>query len=154
MSDVEGTAGDRSGTVMNRRALLRAGGVVAGIAGIGTYAAASAPSAGAASGDPVLMGAANDAGTADTVVTTAAFAPTLLLSNTGSGAPLRLGERTSADLPTADSGDLLNDNGDLLFAHGPCTDTRPRSGTATEGGRGCRDLHPQGERWRVSRWTV
>ncbi|HEX8094179.1 MAG TPA: hypothetical protein VF542_10140, partial [Jatrophihabitans sp.] len=103
---------------MNRRALLRAGGVVAGIAGIGTYAAASAPSAGAASGDPVLMGAANDAGTADTVVTTAAFAPTLLLSNTGSGAPLRLGERTSADLPTADSGDLLNDNGDLLFAHG------------------------------------
>lgn len=31
MSDVEGTAGDGSGTVMDRRALLRVGGVVAGL---------------------------------------------------------------------------------------------------------------------------
>ncbi|MDQ1740198.1 MAG: hypothetical protein QOE53_1850 [Pseudonocardiales bacterium] len=56
MSDGEGTAGDGSGTVMDRRALLRAGGVVAGIAGIAGYGAAQAPAAEAAAGDPVLAG--------------------------------------------------------------------------------------------------
>jgi hypothetical protein len=118
MSDVEGTAGDSSGTVMDRRALLRMSGVVAGIAGIGGYAVGSAPSAAAAAGDPVLMGATNNAGTAGTLVTTDAYGPTVLLSNTGPGAPLRLAERSSPDAPISDSGDLMNINGDLHFAHG------------------------------------
>jgi hypothetical protein len=91
--------------------------VVAGIAGIGGFAAAHAPSAGAASGDPVLQGGNNQAGTASTTLNTDAYAPTLLLSNVGPGAPLRLAEHTSAD-SISESGDLMNFNGDLQFAHG------------------------------------
>jgi hypothetical protein len=113
MSDVESAAGD-SGTVMNRRALFRAGGVVAGIAGI---TAAQAPAAAAAAGDPVLLGGNNQAGTASTTVNTDAYAPTLLLSNVGPGAPLRLAEHVNQDF-ISDSGDLMNVNGDLRFAHG------------------------------------
>ena len=117
MSDCTGTAGATSGAVMNRRALLRAGGMAAGIAGIGGLAAAQAPAAHAAAGDPVLMGANNQAGTASTTVTTDAYGPTLLLSNTGPGAPLRLAEHFSEEF-ISDSGDLINVNGDLRFAHG------------------------------------
>jgi hypothetical protein len=116
MSDVEGTAGDSSGTVMNRRALLRASGVVAGIAGIAGYAGAQAP-AEAAAGDPVVQGGNNQAGTASTTLNTDAYGPTLLLSNVGPGAPLRLAEHFSEDF-ISDSGDLMNVNGDLRFAHG------------------------------------
>jgi hypothetical protein len=116
MSDVEGTAGDTSGTVMDRRALLRAGGVVAGIAGIGGYAAAHAPAAAAAAGNPVLMGANNDAGASCTVLTGNEDTPTMILVNHGRGAPLRLEERTLWDM-TLGSGDLVNVNGDLRFAH-------------------------------------
>jgi hypothetical protein len=117
MSDIDGTADNTSGTGMNRRALLRAGGMVAGIAGIGGYAAAHASSAGAATGDPVLQGGNNQAGTASTFLNTDAEAPTLLLSNTGPGAPLRLAEHTSAP-SISESGDLMNFNGDLQFSHG------------------------------------
>ena len=106
MSNVESTAGATSGTVMNRRALLRASGVAAGVAGIGGIAAASAPSAGAAAGDPVLMGATNDAGTASTVLTTNVAGPTLTLANTGPGVPLRLPGQASVDLNGVKEGDL------------------------------------------------
>jgi hypothetical protein len=117
MSDVEGRAGDTAGTVMDRRALLRVGGVAAGIAGIGGYAAAHATSAEAAAGDPVLQGGNNQAGTASTTLNTDAYGPTLLVSNTGPGAPLRLAEHFSEDF-ISESGDLMNVNGDLRFAHG------------------------------------
>jgi len=119
MSDVKGTAGDSSGAVMDRRALLRAGGVAAGIAGIGGLAAAEAPAAGAAAGDPVIMGAVNDAGSSSTLLRSNEYVPTMILANSGpSGVPLRLQERTSADFATTDSGDLMNFDGDLRFSHG------------------------------------
>jgi hypothetical protein len=116
MSDSEGTAGDTSGAVMNRRALLRASGVVAGIAGIAGYAAAQAPAADAAAGDPVIIGGDNYAESTPTKWFTAADGPTLRLGNSGRGAPLRLHGQYRQD-PLFDSGDLLNLNSDLQFAH-------------------------------------
>ena len=113
MSDVEGTAGDSSGTVVNRRALLRASGVVAGIAGI---TAAQAPSAAAAAGDPLLLGANNDADTTITTLISSTWMPTLILANSGTGVPLRLAERS--DPGFVESGDLMNVHGDFRFAHG------------------------------------
>jgi hypothetical protein len=117
MSDVEGTAGNPSARVMNRRALLRASGVAAGIAGIGGIAAAHAPAAEAAAGDPILMGAYNQAGTAFTGLNADSSGPTLLLSNVGSGAPLRLAEHFNENF-SSDSGDLFNVNGDLRWGTG------------------------------------
>ena len=116
MSDVEGTAGDRAGTVMNRRALLRAGGVVAGIAGMAGYAAASAPEAAAAEGDPMIAGADNDAGTGVTTLISDTWLPTLILANIGTGAQFRLAERGVPKF--VESGDFVNVAGDLRFAHG------------------------------------
>jgi hypothetical protein len=119
MSDVEGTAGDCPATVMNRRALLRAGGVVAGIAGMAGYAAASAPGAAAAQGDPVLAGEDNDAGTRVTTLLSDTWLPTLILANIGTGAEFRLAER---EVPKfVESGDLVNVRGDLRFSHGDLT---------------------------------
>ncbi|HEX8092369.1 hypothetical protein [Jatrophihabitans sp.] len=118
MSDVDGTAANTSGTVVNRRALLRASGVAAGIAGIGGIAAASAPPAGAAAGDPVLIGATNDAGTSSTALRSTEDGLVLILKNQGRGAPLRLRQRISGGIPTTDSGDLMNVGGDLRFSHG------------------------------------
>jgi hypothetical protein len=115
MSDVEDTAGDTSGAVMDRRALLRAGGLVAGIAGIAGYAAAQAPAAGAATGDPVLAGAANNGGASPTALTANTSQPTLILDNAGTGAPLRLASRHPQSVH---SGDLMNVDGDLRFTHG------------------------------------
>jgi hypothetical protein len=116
MSDAEGTAGDTSGRVMNRRALLRASGVVASVAGLAGYAAAQAPSAGAATGDPVLAGGSNDGGASPTTLTANTWQPTLILDNAGSGASLRLADHPVAEY--VDSGDLMNVRGDLRFAHG------------------------------------
>lgn len=121
MSDTEGTSGSAestSGTVVNRRALLRAGGVAAGIAGIGGLAAAQAPAAGAAAGDPLVMGATNDAEAQTTLLFSDENTPTMTLVNNGTGAPLRLQEHIAAEStagPT--SGDLFNVNGDLQIAN-------------------------------------
>ena len=116
MSDVDNTAENTAGTVLNRRALLRASGVVAGIAGIAGYAATQAPSAAAAAGDPVLMGQSNAAGTSSTGLAAGMDTPTLVLTNSGRGAPLRLAEHTFPDW-MMDSGDLINVGGELAFAH-------------------------------------
>ena len=112
MSDGDGTAGSTSGPVMDRRALLRASGVVAGIAGI---AAAQAPTAEAATGDPVLAGANNDGGASSTGLTANTWRPTLILDNAGTGAPMRLATHAMPEF--VDSGDLMNIDGDLRFAH-------------------------------------
>jgi len=115
MSDGESTAGDTSGAAMDRRTLLRAGGLVAGIAGITGYAGAQAPAAGAATGDPVLAGASNNGGTSPTGLTANSSQSTLILANTGTGAPLRL---TPQDEPeSVESGDLINTGGELRYAH-------------------------------------
>ena len=115
MSDAASTAGDGSGTVMDRRALLRAGGLVAGIAGIAGIAATHAPSADAATGDPVLAGASNNGGTSPTGLTANTWQPTLILDNAGTGVPLRLTAQSEPEF--VDSGDLMNIGGDLRFAH-------------------------------------
>lgn len=120
MSDLDKTAENSAGTVMNRRALLRAGGVVAGVAGIGGYAAANAQSAGAIAGQPVLMGQSNDAGTASTELVADLDTPSLILTNSGRGAPLRLTEHTFSDWQM-NAGDLINVGGDLAFAHADST---------------------------------
>jgi hypothetical protein len=116
MSTSEGTAGDTSGAVLNRRALLRASGVVAGIAGLAGYAAAQAPAADAAIGDPVVIGKSNYAESALTRLITDVSGPTLFLGNSGPGSPLRLQGHYS-DRFVFDSGDLMNVNDDLRFAH-------------------------------------
>lgn len=115
MSDMASRAGDSSGTVMDRRALLRAGGLVAGIAGIAGYATAQAPSAAAATGDPVLAGANNEGGASPTGLTATTWQPTLILDNAGTGVPLRLTPQSEPEF--VDSGDLMNIGGDLRFAH-------------------------------------
>jgi hypothetical protein len=116
VNDFDEAAKTSGGTVMNRRALLRAGGVVAGVAGIGGYAAANAPTAGAVAGQPVLMGESNDAGAASTALAAATSTPTLILANSGRGAPLRLAEHTFSDW-MLDAGDLINVGGELAFGH-------------------------------------
>jgi hypothetical protein len=114
IGDIDSSA-SASGTVVNRRALLRASGVAAGIAGIGGIAAASAPAAGAATGDPVLAGANNDGGASSTGLTANTWRPTLVLDNAGTGVPLRLAAHAVPEF--VDSGDLMNIDGDLRFAH-------------------------------------
>ncbi|HEX8092367.1 hypothetical protein [Jatrophihabitans sp.] len=117
MSDTEdasGTAAGTSGTVVNRRALLRASGVAAGIAGLGGLAAAQAPAADAAAGDPLVMGAINDAENQYTALQSSGNIPTMTLVNNGNGAPLRLEDTAQA---IANSGDLVNVNGDLQLGN-------------------------------------
>jgi len=116
MSGADGTS-STSSTVMNRRALLRASGVAAGIAGIGGLVTAEAPAAGAAAGDPVLMSATNDAGSSSTLLRSNEYTPTMILVNTGPGAPLRLREQRPP-LASEGSGDLMNADGELQFGHG------------------------------------
>jgi hypothetical protein len=116
VSDVENMAEDTADTVLNRRALLRVGGVMAGIAGIAGYAATQAPQADAITGQPVLMGQSNDAGASSTGLTAGTDLPTLVLTNSGRGAPLRLAQHTFPDW-MMDSGDLINVGGELAFAH-------------------------------------
>jgi hypothetical protein len=116
VSDIDEVADNTAGPVLNRRALLRAGGVVAGIAGMAGYAAAQAPEAGALAGQPVLIGQSNSAGTASTGLAAGASAPTLVLTNTGRGAPLRLADHTFSEAAVS-SGDLMNVGGEFLFAH-------------------------------------
>ena len=116
--DTSGRAQNTSGTVMNRRALLRASGVAAGIAGIGGLAAAQAPAAGAAAGDPLLIGRNNNGQMSpSTTLVSAENGPTLVLVNNGTGAPLHVGQRRSAEYPSMDSGDIVNVDGDLRFVH-------------------------------------
>ncbi|HEX8092368.1 hypothetical protein [Jatrophihabitans sp.] len=121
MSDTEdasGTAAGTSGTVMNRRALLRASGVAAGIAGIGGLAAAQATAADAAAGDPLRIGRINDGGTSpSTTLVSAENGPTMILVMDGTGPTLRVLPRESTEPLSVGSGDLINVDGDLRFAH-------------------------------------
>jgi len=112
---------EASGNV-DRRAMLRTTGtaLVAGVAGLAVAETISASSANAAPGGNFILGQANDAGTADTSLTTADDAgPALGLQNTGAGAALRLVEVDPVPTnPPLVSGDLVNYGGDLVYATG------------------------------------
>lgn len=82
MSTDETTAQD-----VSRRRLLRMGGIA--VAGAAAATALGSSPASAATGDPVLAGRANDAGSAGTRLTSASAEPTVSLANT-TGAQLRL----------------------------------------------------------------
>jgi len=115
------TAGDRAGTTIDRRALLRRGGAAAA-AGLAAYGAASVAVAGPAeadSGDPALLGQANTAGADPTSITSTAAQPTLKLSNTGTGAPFRLEKSpVTLDGGTFVGGELANVDGELYYTAG------------------------------------
>lgn len=107
----------------DRRALLRSGGVAvaATMAGLAVAEIATAGIANAAAGGPVTMGAANDAGTTSTSLTSAdSTGSTLELANTTTLAPLRLVEQAipTTQPPALTSGDLANYGGDLYYATG------------------------------------
>jgi hypothetical protein len=107
---------------LDRRVLLRTGGaaVLAGVAGLAVAETVTAASAGAAAGDSLVLGTANDSGTAPTSLTSAdAAGPTLAVANTAGLAPLHLVEQPlPGSTPALTSGDLNNYAGDLYYTAG------------------------------------
>ncbi|OLE29174.1 MAG: hypothetical protein AUG44_05285 [Actinobacteria bacterium 13_1_20CM_3_71_11] len=98
--------------VVNRRRLLKRAGVLAAGAGaVVAGAVVAAPAAEAATGDPVLQGHANAAGTGSTGLSAgpAANLPTLELANTESAVDGVGNTRAGAPLRLVPSGDLLSD---------------------------------------------
>src|SRR5437764_9506005 len=92
--------------IVERRAAIRRGAaLLAGVAGLGVAAAATAPSASANPGDPVLQGADNDAAATTTSLASTAGGGTFALSNTGTGAPLRVAPSTTPPPDTSTAGD-------------------------------------------------
>jgi len=102
---------------LDRRALLRRGGaaVVAGVAGVAAVQALTQTGAQAVAG-PMSYGAANDAGTDLTSLTSSNATATLQLANTGAGAPLNLVASGVTDAANLANGDLANLDGDLVYA--------------------------------------
>jgi hypothetical protein len=84
---------------LGRRNLLRLGGVAAAGAAAGAIAAAvNASPAAADDGDPMIAGDPNDAGTAETGLTSTSTTTTLRLENTGTGSAIvALGSNASTD---------------------------------------------------------
>jgi hypothetical protein len=106
------SANDRD---VNRRALLRRGGVIvaATVAGAAAVEALNAGGAQAAPGDPVLQGQSNDAATAQTSLTSSATTSTLAVANTGAHAPVELVEQSFASFVSVAGGELANLDGVL-----------------------------------------
>jgi hypothetical protein len=100
---------------VNRRALLRRGGVIvaATVAGVTAVEALNAGDAQAAPGDPVLQGQSNDAATAQTTLTSSATTSTLAVANTGAHAPVKLAQQAFASFIPAAGGELENLDGVL-----------------------------------------
>jgi hypothetical protein len=92
-------------TVERRTAMRRGAALLAGVAGLGVAAAASAQSASADPGDPVLQGADNDAAATTTTLASTAGGGTFALSNTGTGAPLRVAPNTTFSPDDSTAGD-------------------------------------------------
>lgn len=101
---------------VNRRALLRRGGVIvaATVAGVSAVEALNATDAQGAPGDPVIQGQANDAGASPTSLTSGATTgATLALTNTGDHAPLGLAQQSFASYAAVAGGELANLDGFL-----------------------------------------
>lgn len=107
---------------MNRRSLLRHGGVavVAGVAGLAVAETVTAGNAAAAAGSPLVLGAINNSDAQPTSLTSAATTgPTLTVGNTGGSAPLHLTQVATPATPAGlTSGDLANFDGDLFYTAG------------------------------------
>jgi len=107
------SANDRD---VDRRALLRRGGVVvaAAVAGAAAVEAWNAADAQAVPGDAVLQGQANDSGTTPTSLTSGATTgATLTVANTGAHAPVELAQQPFASFVSVAGGELANLDGDL-----------------------------------------
>ena len=102
---------------VNRRALLRRGGVIvaATVAGAAAVEAMNAGDAQAAPGDAVIQGQSNNAGAAQTTLTSNATTSTLALANTGTNAPVTLAQQTLSTFTAAVGGELENLDGDLYY---------------------------------------
>jgi hypothetical protein len=108
------SADDRA---VDRRALLRRGGVIvaATVAGVTAVEALNASDAQAAPGDPVIQGQSNDAAAAQTTLTSSATTSTLALGNTGGHAPVNLAQQAFSSFTPAVGGELENLDGDLFY---------------------------------------
>jgi hypothetical protein len=109
-------AGD--GRDVNRRALLRRGGVIvaATVAGVSAVEALNAGAAQGAPGDPVVQGQANDAGATSTSLTSSATTgATFAVTNTGNHAPLGLAQQSFNSYAAVAGGELANLDG-LLYS--------------------------------------
>jgi hypothetical protein len=102
---------------VNRRVLLRRGGaiVAATVAGAAALEAVSAGDAQAAPGDSVIQGQSNDAGAAQTTLTSSAATSTLAVANTGGHAPVNLAQQAFSSFTPAAGGELENLDGDLFY---------------------------------------
>jgi hypothetical protein len=100
---------------VNRRALLRRGGVIvaATVAGAAAVEAMNAGDAQAAPGDAVIQGQSNNAGAAQTTLTSNAATSTLALANTGTHAPVTLALQTLSTFTAVAGGELENLDGAL-----------------------------------------
>lgn len=101
---------------VNRRTLLRRGGVIvaATVAGVSAVEALNAGEAQSAPGDPVVQGQANDSGTVATSLTSGATTgATFTVANTGGHAPVGLAQQTFASFAAVTGGELANLDGVL-----------------------------------------
>jgi hypothetical protein len=101
---------------VNRRTLLRRGGVIvaATVAGVTAVEALNAGDAQGAPGDPLVLGQANDSGTALTSLTGAATTgATLTVANTGGHAPVALAQQAFNSFVAVAGGELANLGGVL-----------------------------------------
>jgi hypothetical protein len=107
------SADDRA---VDRRALLRRGGVIvaATVAGVTAVEALNASDAQGAPGDPLVLGGANDSGTVPTSLTSGATtAATFRVANTGAHAPVELAQQSFAPFVAVAGGQLANLDGVL-----------------------------------------
>src|SRR5215472_17328392 len=103
---------------VNRRALLRRGGVIvaATVAGVTAVEALNAGDAQGNPGDALVLGQANDSGTVPTSLTGAATTgATLTVANTGAHAPVGLAQQSFASFVPVAGGELANLDGDLYY---------------------------------------
>jgi hypothetical protein len=107
------SADDRA---VDRRALLRRGGVIvaATVAGVTAGEALNASDAQGNPGDPLILGQGNDSGTVPTSLTSGATTgATLTVANTGAHAPVGLAQPSFASFVAIAGGELANLDGVL-----------------------------------------
>jgi hypothetical protein len=102
---------------VNRRTLLRRGGVIvaATVAGVSAVEALTAADAQGAPGDPLVLGQANDSATSPTSLTGGGTAATFTVANTGAHAPVALASQAATSFAAAAGGELANLDG-LLYS--------------------------------------
>src|SRR6266550_1172600 len=115
---------------VDRRGLLRRGGVIvaATVAGVTAVEALNAADAQGAAGDPLTLGQGNDSGTTPTSLTSGATTgATLAVANTGAHAPVELAQQSFDSFVSVAGGELANLDGFLYstFDFGGTTGSLP-----------------------------